>query len=101
MDFIPHTPEDDRAMLESVGAASIDDLFESIPSSVRRGDALEVLPALSEAELLDHMRTLAGRSRGASDLVCLAGGGAYDHHVPPVVQALANRAEFATSYTPY
>ena len=43
---------------------------------------------------------MAKRSTGA-DLVCFAGGGAYDHHVPPAVKALAGRAEFATSYTPY
>ena len=92
MDFIPHTPEDDRAMLDAIGAESIEELFESVPSSVRRDDPLDVPPALTEPELLDHLASLASRSQGASDLVCFAGGGAYDHHLPPVVKAVAGRA---------
>jgi glycine dehydrogenase subunit 1 len=44
---------------------------------------------------------MAARNRGADDLVCFAGGGAYDHYVPAVVWALAGRSEFYTSYTPY
>ena len=101
MDFVPHTPEDDRAMLEAIGLSSIDELFDSVPARVRRSEPLDVPPELSEPELLDHLRDLAARSQGAADLVCFAGGGAYDHHIPPVVKALAGRAEFATSYTPY
>lgn len=101
MDFAPHTPQDDREMLDAVGLDSIGDLFAALPEEVRLGRDLEVPPALSEPELLDHLGRLAARAQGASDLVCFAGGGAYDHHLPPVVKALAGRAEFATSYTPY
>jgi glycine dehydrogenase subunit 1 len=101
MDFLPHTPEDDIAMLEAVGLDSMDDLFEAVPESVRLGRDLEVGPALDEITLMSHLRDLAARSKGAADLTCFAGGGAYDHHVPAAVRALAGRAEFATSYTPY
>ena len=101
MDFAPHTPQDDREMLDAVGLDSIGDLFAALPDEVRLGRDLQVPPALSEPELLDHLGRLAARAQGASDLVCFAGGGAYDHHLPPVVKALAGRAEFATSYTPY
>jgi len=47
------------------------------------------------------MRTLAARNLSADQLVCFAGGGAYDHYIPSVVWALAGRSEFYTSYTPY
>ncbi|HEX2049973.1 MAG TPA: aminomethyl-transferring glycine dehydrogenase subunit GcvPA [Actinomycetota bacterium] len=100
MDFVPHTSEDDRAMLETVGAADVAALFDAIPGDVRLDRLLDVPPALSEIELLDHLAALARRS-AAADLVCFAGGGAYDHHVPSAVRALASRAEFSTSYTPY
>ena len=100
MDFAPHTNEDDREMLASIGIEGIDDLFEPIPDHLKLGRPLEVPPSLDEVELSAHLRELASRSTGAG-LTCFAGGGAYDHHVPAAVRALASRAEFATSYTPY
>ena len=100
MDFIPHTPEDDREMLEAIGLGSLDDLFDSVPEAVRLGRLLDVPESLSEIELAGHMAGLAAKSSGAG-LVCFAGGGAYDHYVPAAVRALASRGEFATSYTPY
>ncbi|MFN2389715.1 MAG: aminomethyl-transferring glycine dehydrogenase subunit GcvPA [Actinomycetota bacterium] len=99
MDFIPHTSQDEHEMLQLVGLDSLDELFSSIPSDLRLDGPLDVPASLSEPELLEHMAALAGRSQG--DLICFAGGGAYDHHVPSAVRALASRAEFATSYTPY
>jgi glycine dehydrogenase subunit 1 len=101
VDFLPHTSEDDRAMLDAIGLGTLDDLFETIPADVRVDRLLEVPPALSEVELARHMADLAGSSSDATRLVCFAGGGSYDHHVPAAVRALAGRAEFATSYTPY
>lgn len=101
MDFAPHTNDDDRTMLDAVGLGALSDLFESIDPSLQLTGPLAVPPALDEVELLDHMASLAARSRGPAELVCFAGGGSYDHHLPPVVKALAGRAEFATSYTPY
>jgi glycine dehydrogenase subunit 1 len=101
MDFVPHTPADDRAQLEAIGAASIEELFAAIPPAIRLEGDLDVPPALDEVELMRHMSDLAQRSRGASDLICFAGGGAYDHYVPAAVKSLASRAEFSTSYTPY
>lgn len=100
MDFVPHTPEDDREMLQAIGLESIDSLFDAIPGSMKLADLLDVPPALSEPELMDHLRGLAGRNR-AAELVCFAGGGSYDHYVPAAVRVLAGRGEFTTSYTPY
>lgn len=101
MDFLPHTPEDVAEMLERIGVADIAELFDAVPAEVKLGRGLEVPPALSEPELAAHMADLASRSTHGGDLICFAGGGAYDHHVPAAVGALAGRAEFATSYTPY
>jgi glycine dehydrogenase subunit 1 len=88
-------------MLERIGVTSVDDLFEPIPTTVRLNEALDVPVALDEIELLAHLGDLASRSQGAAHLVCFAGGGAYDHHVPAAARALASRGEFTTSYTPY
>lgn len=101
MDFLPHTDADDAEMLAAIGVATLDDLFDAVPRTLRRTRPLELEDALSEPELMDHLRGLAARCRGASELVCFAGGGAYDHHVPAAVASLSGRAELATSYTPY
>ena len=99
MDFLPHTDQDVAEMLAAAGFEDLSALFGSIPDEITLHRPLDVPPSLSEPELARHMSELAGRSR--SDVVCFAGGGAYDHHVPAAVSALAGRAEFATSYTPY
>ncbi len=88
-------------MLAAVGRPAIDDLFSQIPASVRLDHPLEVPDGVSEMELAADLRALARRNLSADDLVCFAGGGAYDHYVPSVVWALAGRSELYTSYTPY
>ncbi len=100
MDFLPHTPEDLSEMLERCGFDDLEALFAALPDEVKLGRSLDVPPALSEPELTAHLNALAARSAAAATL-CFAGGGAYDHHLPAAVGALAGRAEFATSYTPY
>ena len=88
-------------MLLRVGAASIDNLFDQIPPGVRLDRPLDLFPGVSELDIVREMGAFAARNRSADELVCFAGGGAYDHYVPAVVKALAGRSEFATSYTPY
>lgn len=101
MRFAPHTDDDVRQMLGTIGLAGIDDLFDQIPSSVRLDRPLDLPEGVSEMEILADLRDLAGRNRNADELICFAGAGAYDHYVPSVVWALAGRSEFYTSYTPY
>ena len=88
-------------MLAAVGRSSIAELFTQIPASVRLDRPLAIADGVSEMELTADLRSLAARNRSADDLICFAGGGAYDHYVPSVVWALAGRSEFYTSYTPY
>ncbi len=99
MRFAPHTEDDVREMLGAIGLGAVDDLFDQIPAAVRLDRPLDLPEGVSEMEILAQLSALAGRNR--SDLVCFAGGGAYDHYVPAVVWALAARSEFYTSYTPY
>jgi glycine dehydrogenase subunit 1 len=99
--FAPHTEAEVAEMLGAIGLGSLDDLFEQIPASVRLDEPLSLADGVSELEIVDELRGLASRNRHVDDLVCFAGAGAYDHHVPSVVWALAGRSEFSTSYTPY
>jgi glycine dehydrogenase subunit 1 len=101
MRFAPHTERDVSEMLAAIGLRDMDDLFAQIPPSVRLDRPLDLPEGVSEMEILHDLSSLARRNRHADDLVCFAGGGAYDHYVPSVVWALAGRSEFYTSYTPY
>jgi glycine dehydrogenase subunit 1 len=88
-------------MLASIGANSIDELFASIPPPYRLGRPLHVPDALSEIALTRHVQEVASRNCSAASAVCFLGGGAYDHFIPSVVDAIAGRSEFYTAYTPY
>jgi glycine dehydrogenase subunit 1 len=101
MPYIANTPEDQRAMLASIGLSSIDELFNSIPLELRLQRSLDIPPALSEMELTAHLTALAGMNQPAGDKICFLGGGSYDHFIPAVVDEVASRGEFYTSYTPY
>jgi glycine dehydrogenase subunit 1 len=95
------TDGDRREMLEAIGVASIDELFRDIPAGVRFGRELDLEPALSEPELNRHLEELAARNVDTSEELSFLGAGVYDHYVPAVVDAVLQRGEFLTAYTPY
>ena len=101
MSYVLNTPDDQRAMLAAIGVQSVEDLFANIPPHLRLNRPLQVPEALSEIELTAQARQLAGCNRSADDAVCFLGGGAYDHFIPAVVDAVAGRSEYYTAYTPY
>src|SRR5580698_3785403 len=89
-------------MLAFLGLSSLDELFAAVPEALRLGRGLALADGSPEPDVLARLESLGEANRARSDrLVCFAGGGAYDHEVPPVVRALAGRSEFVTSYTPY
>jgi glycine dehydrogenase subunit 1 len=96
-----NTDADQKAMLQKIGVGSVEELFQSIPATLRLQRPLNVAPALSEIELQQHMVALGRRDISADDAVCFLGGGAYDHFIPAVVDAVASRSEYYTAYTPY
>ncbi len=100
--YIPHTDDDVAGMLAFLGLSSTDELFSVVPDALRLQHGLELADGAAEPDVLARMEELAEANRARSDrLVCFAGGGAYDHDVPPVTRALAGRSEFVTAYTPY
>jgi glycine dehydrogenase subunit 1 len=101
MPYFPNTPADRHAMLESVGAASIDDLLAMVPAELRMKRDLCVPPGLGELELTAHLSELAGQNTPAAATACFLGGGSYDHFIPAAIDAIAGRSEFYTAYTPY
>ncbi|HYU59652.1 MAG TPA: aminomethyl-transferring glycine dehydrogenase subunit GcvPA [Solirubrobacterales bacterium] len=95
------TDADRAEMLGSIGAGSIDELFEQIPADVRLGRELALPPGMSETEVYEVLRELAERNAHAESELCFIGAGMYDHYVPAIVDAITERSEFLTPYTPY
>ncbi|MEW6338907.1 MAG: aminomethyl-transferring glycine dehydrogenase subunit GcvPA [Acidobacteriota bacterium] len=96
-----HAGERDRlAMLESIGAASVDELFATIPPEVRCGP-LDLPPARSEEEVRREFWSYATKNAEPECFASFLGAGVYRHVVPSVADALIQRGEFFTAYTPY
>src|SRR5688500_3011896 len=98
MPFIPHTEEDIQTMRASIGANSIDDLFDEIPPALKSGGLKQVPPGLSEMEI---SRLMLERAETDGRYLSFIGAGAYEHHIPAAVWQIATRGEFYSSYTPY
>ncbi|TVQ03086.1 MAG: aminomethyl-transferring glycine dehydrogenase subunit GcvPA [Planctomycetaceae bacterium] len=100
--YLFHTPEDRREMLAAIGAASIGEILDAqIPADVRFQRQLDLPKGLDEIGLERLMRDLAAENVSAASHLCFLGGGAYDHFIPAVVDEIASRGEYYTSYTPY
>lgn len=100
MTFNPHTEEDRRAMLEATGKASVEELFDAIPSDVRFPN-LDLPRPLSEMEAFRRMTGLASANMDGIANPSFLGAGSYTHYVPAAVQQITFRGEFYTAYTPY
>ncbi len=98
--YIPHTDLDREKMLAEIGAEELADLFEDVPAEHRYPD-LNLPPALTEVEIVTELERLAARNRTAKDLPTFLGAGAYHHYVPAAIDAILQRGEFMTAYTPY
>jgi glycine dehydrogenase subunit 1 len=99
--YLSLTDADREAMLEAIGVASVEQLFEDIPESLRFDRELDLEPALPEAELVAHLEELAARNAHTGSELSFLGAGVYDHYVPAIVDAILARGEFLTAYTPY
>ena len=98
MSFLTHSEADRREMLAAVGVSSVRDLYGDIPASLILDDPLPLPDPLSEWEATSLVSGHAARN---AELVCFAGAGIYDHHVPAAADHLLRRSEFYTAYTPY
>jgi glycine dehydrogenase subunit 1 len=99
MRYLPKSPAERQEMLSAIGAKSIDELFSSVPERYRLREALKLPGPLSEAEIIRYFSERAGEnSRGYTSF---RGAGVYNHLRSVVTDAIIQRGEFLTSYTPY
>ncbi len=98
MPFVPHTDAEVGAMLATIGAPSIDALFDEIPAELKI-DSLDGVPQrMSEMEI---SRLMHVRAEQDGQPLCFIGAGAYEHHIPAAVWEITTRGEFYSAYTPY
>ena len=98
MPFIPHTENDIREMLDSIGVSAIDQLFDEIPAELRCESMDRIPEALNEHEV---SRLMGQRAAQDGQPLCFIGAGAYEHHIPAAVWEITTRGEFYSAYTPY
>src|SRR5256885_8683136 len=99
MRYLPKSPAERQEMLAAIGAKSIDELFSGIPERYRLREALKLPGPYSEAEIIQYFTERAAEnSRGYTSFL---GAGVYDHLRSVVTDAIIQRGEFLTSYTPY
>src|SRR6201996_8364014 len=112
MRYLPKSPTDRNEMLDAIGVASIDELFETIPGEYRLQRDLKIPRQHAESEVMDRFRAFAANiaSGDAAELAkrpatklpaSFLGAGAYRHYRPVIIDSLVQRGEFLTSYTPY
>ncbi len=98
MPFIPHTEQDVASMLKTIGAPTVDALFDEIPAELKAKGLTQVPEGVSEMEITQLMHERAGLDGAPLNFI---GAGAYEHHIPAAVWQITTRGEFYSAYTPY
>ncbi|MBI9078991.1 MAG: aminomethyl-transferring glycine dehydrogenase subunit GcvPA [Pseudodesulfovibrio sp.] len=98
MPYVPHTEDETREMLATIGVDSIDDLFAEITEDMRP-KSFDLPDGLSEMEVLTKLEAMANKN--VTNHTSFLGAGFYNHYIPATVDALTMRGEFYTAYTPY
>jgi glycine dehydrogenase subunit 1 len=112
MRYLPKSPADREEMLQAIGVASVDALFETIPAEYQLKDDLKIPRQHAESEIIDRFKAYAANiaSGDVAEMIAapasklfanFLGAGAYRHYRPVVIDAIVQRGEFLTSYTPY
>jgi glycine dehydrogenase subunit 1 len=101
LSYLALTDADRESMLETIGVDSIEELFADLPAGIRLDRPLDLPPALTEQELTAYFEALAARNDHNGAHVSFLGAGLYHHYVPAIVDAVLQRGEFLTAYTPY
>jgi glycine dehydrogenase subunit 1 len=98
--YIPNSvPEVQAEMLREIGAASVEELYATIPERLRLKRAMNLPePLLSEVELKKHVEAVLSRNTSCRDYLSFLGGGCSQHDVPAVCDEINQRSEFLTAY---
>lgn len=100
MRYLPLTDTDRQEMLKTIGASTVDELFQDVPNQFLNAE-IDLPTRKSELEVDRYLSRLSAKNIAAGSVPFFVGAGAYHHHVPSSVDHLIQRGEFLTAYTPY
>ena len=89
-----------KAMLQAIGVASVDDLInKTIPAHIRLNGELDISNAMSEQEYLAHMTELAAKNKVFKSYIGLG----YNETIVPsvILRNVLENPGWYTAYTPY
>ncbi len=98
--WISTEPGEEAALLQALGIASVDELFQDVPKKARIG-RLGIAPGRDEPEVVAEVDKILKRNKPLSDFASFLGGRISSRYVPAAVDAMLSRSEFYTAYTPY
>ena len=98
--YIPHSEDERKQMLKTIGVATLAELFSDVPEKFRFPQ-LNLPKGLCEMEAFEFVSGFSYENASCDDFVCFLGAGAYDHYIPAAVDAILRKGEFFTAYTPY
>jgi len=87
--------------MREIGIESIEELYSDVPRKFRLRRRLNLPDTKSEHEVRRVVEELLSRNDTSLDMLMFLGAGCWPHYVPAAVEAIAQRTEFLTSYTPY
>jgi glycine dehydrogenase subunit 1 len=99
--YVSLTDADRAQMLATIGVSSVEELFGDVPKGVRLERPLDLDEPLAEQEIVARLEDLAALNIPAGEEISFLGAGLYDHYVTAIVDAILERGEFLTAYTPY
>jgi glycine dehydrogenase subunit 1 len=99
MRYLPKSPSEREQMLAGAGVSAIEELFRSVPEKFRLREPLALPGPMSEAEIIRYFKERA--EENARGYTSFLGAGVYQHLRSVVTDALVQRGEFLTAYTPY
>ncbi len=97
--YVPTSPAERKAMLESIGVPSVEALYESVPADMLLSRPLNLPEGLSEWEVATKVGAIAEKNIVFKTI--LRGAGAYRHYIPSIVKSVLSKEQLVTAYTPY
>ena len=87
--------------MREIGIESVEELYADVPRKFRLKRRLTLPARRSEQDVRRAVEELLSKNEAIQTMPVFLGAGCWPHYVPAAVDAVVQRTEFLTSYTPY